>query len=264
MQKQHIQNKNKITAIILAAGMGTRLKPLTNNIPKCMVKVAGKPILYRQIETFRALGINDIVVVAGYNEDKIIDSSISKIVNPHYKSTNMVYSLMCASDFFNGNVIVSYGDIFYSQEVLQAILKTDEDIVVANDVMWFKYWSERFANPLDDAESFRIGANNKVVEIGKKTNDLNRIQGQFIGLIKCNQSGIDDIKSTYSACLDDSESKENAWGSGRNLEMAYMTDLLNEMAGKGRLHHTPINRGWFEIDSMSDLNVAERSIGELS
>ena len=87
--------------IILAAGFGNRLKPYTNDKPKCMVELLGKPILQYQIETLNALGLDDIVVVGGYHIEKIKGRNLKIIKNEQYDCTNMVSSLFCAEDFIN-------------------------------------------------------------------------------------------------------------------------------------------------------------------
>ena len=97
-----------VKAIILAAGQGTRLRPLTDDIPKCMVEVNGKPILNRQLDTLQSAGIENIIVVTGYEENKINDPRITKVFNEEYASTNMLYSLLCAEDYMEGNVIVTF------------------------------------------------------------------------------------------------------------------------------------------------------------
>lgn len=82
--------------IILAAGQGTRLRPLTDHCPKCMVEVNGKSIIERQLDTMHACGIEDkdITIIAGYRNDvlkeKFKDTEIQFIVNESYETTNMV------------------------------------------------------------------------------------------------------------------------------------------------------------------------------
>ena len=88
-------------AIILAAGMGTRMDKYTKNLPKCMLNFNGKPLIERQIETLRSVGINDIMVVKGYMPDKINIEGVKYYVNKNYENTNMVETLMCAEEEMN-------------------------------------------------------------------------------------------------------------------------------------------------------------------
>ena len=83
-------------AIILAAGEGKRLKHLTKNCPKCMIRLFGKSLLEHQIETFRKCGIDDITVIKGHRGEMINFSGIKYYDNKHYETTNMVETLFCA------------------------------------------------------------------------------------------------------------------------------------------------------------------------
>lgn len=255
---------NNHTAIILAAGQGSRLRPLTDHIPKCMVKVGDKPILLRQLDTLQAAGIEDIVVVAGYKKEKISDNRITVVENERFDSTNMIYSLFCAEEYLNGNVLICYGDIIYSKSVLNQILQDERDIVIASDKSWLPYWQSRCDDPLSDAESFVKNTNGKVKSLGKKASDINEVEGQFIGLIKLSAAGLEQFKKVYKECLSSESCSVNAWNAGRDLNNAYMTDMLNHLASQGKLHYSEIERGWFEVDNPDDLKVAEDNLHEIT
>ena len=141
--------------IILAAGMGSRLMPLTAKKPKCMVELFGKPLLHRQIATLRAGGAEKIIVVGGYQSEQLEADFDELVLNSAFDSTNMVATLFCALEHFTGNedLIISYGDIIFEPRVLAAVLECDAQIVTAVDQDWRKYWEIRLDNPLDDAES---------------------------------------------------------------------------------------------------------------
>ncbi len=251
-----------MTAIILAAGQGTRLRPLTNEIPKCMVEAANKPLLHYQLDTLQSSNIENIVVVTGYKEDKIDDPRLTKVFNKDYACTNMVYSLFCADKYLKGDIIITYGDIIYSEEVLNTLIKDKRDIVIASDEAWQKYWEARCEDPLLDAETFQKGENGKVQSLGKKAKSTNEIEGQFIGMVKLSPKGVERFKEEFNKCKNDETSRKNAWGSGRDLNNAYMTDLLNHFATKGELFFNPIHRGWFEVDEPSDLKVFLNSLDD--
>jgi len=254
---------NNYTAIILAAGQGTRLRPLTDNKPKCMVEVGNKPMLQWQFETLKSCGIENIVVATGYLEDKIPGEGITKVYNENYASTNMIASLFKGEEYIKGDVIISYGDIIYSEDVLNSLMDNPNDIVIASDEEWQPYWESRCDDPLDDAESFKKGEDGKVQSLGQKPESKEDVEGQFIGLIKLSQNGCEELRSVYHACKDDQECSENAWGSGRSLANAYMTDIMNYLASLGKLYYQPIHRGWFEVDNKRDLAIADERITEL-
>ena len=111
-------------AIVLGAGQGTRLRPLTNNSPKCMVPIFGKPILAYQIAAFHLVGIRELNVVTGYKSEAIQFDCLEKHKNERFEHTNMVYSLFCAADIMDGHddIIISYGDILFEPSVLQKLV----------------------------------------------------------------------------------------------------------------------------------------------
>ena len=99
--------------IILSAGIGSRLRPFTNDKPKCLVKVGGKPILQRQLEISKLCGINkkSISIVGGYFCDQLRKYDLNVIENKSFNSTNMVYSLFLGLKNLKieEDLIISYG-----------------------------------------------------------------------------------------------------------------------------------------------------------
>jgi choline kinase len=126
--------------IILAAGRGSRLTPLTDDKPKCLVKLFGKSLLEWQIEKFRKFGINDISVVTGYKKELISMDGIKIYYNKNFEKTNMIETLFCAEKEFNDTIIVSYGDIIFETSVLQKLIESKEEFSIIVDKKWKKYW----------------------------------------------------------------------------------------------------------------------------
>jgi len=246
--------------LILAAGQGTRLRPYTDSVPKCMVEAAGRPLLLWHLDTLESCGIQKIALVAGYKSEVIVDQRVTKLVNTRYATTNMIESLFTAESWLTGNVIIAYGDIVYSEKVLRGLMDDTRDVVVACDEEWESYWRQRFDDPLSDAETFVKGPAGSVVSLGRKTNKLSEVQGQYIGLIKLSSRGCELVKKLYYDAKGDDEQVVNAWGSGRSLEMAYMTDLLNQVAAMGELYYYSIHRGWVEVDDHIDLEIAKNQL----
>ena len=107
-----------MNAIILSAGMGTRLRPLTNEIPKCLVKVSGVPMVERQIQYLHEAGITDITLVSGYKAEKLDylkdKYGVDIVYNERYDSCNNIYSLYKVLDRF-GDTWVIEGDVFMNK-----------------------------------------------------------------------------------------------------------------------------------------------------
>lgn len=255
--------------IILAAGQGTRLRPLTDDRPKCMVEVNGKSIIERQLDTMRACGIKDkdITIVCGYCNDvlqnRFQETDIHFIVNEQYDTTNMVCSLMCAKDLLESeeDIIISYGDIIYDEMVFGKILEAKDDISVIVDDGWLGYWSERCENPLDDAETLMFDRDSYLTEIGQKTTELAKVQSQYIGLMRFKGQGLKHLLAVNAEAERRDRERESLWRTTRNYTKMYMTDLLQGLIDEGyKLRAVHIHRGWFEIDDCGDLKIVESKL----
>jgi len=250
---------NNLKVIILAAGQGERLRPLTENIPKCMVNFLGKSILERQIDIFQNLGINDISVVAGYCADKVNLDNITKFENKNFMTTNMVESLFTAEEKLDDSVIVSYGDIIFEPSIIQSLIDSRHDISVVVDENWKDLWNVRFENPLDDAESLVLDKNELILELGQKVDSIDNIQGQFIGLMKFQNDGIIDIINFYKKMKLIANSSTNPLNPNLPFEKSFMTDFLQGLIQNNqKLNAIIIKNGWLEIDSLKDYNLYQK------
>jgi len=242
--------------IILAAGRGTRLSPLTDEKPKCMVKLFGKSLLEWQIGVFRELGIKDISVVTGYKKELISIDDIKFYHNSNFENTNMVETLFCAEKEINETVIISYGDIIFQKSVVKKLIKSDENFSVIVDRKWRKYWDIRFDNPLDDAESLILDSKNYIKNIGQKTTNLDKIQGQYIGLMKFKEPATKIIKEFYRKTQNLSRENKNPLNPNLPFRLSYMTDFLQGLINeKYKLKAVLIENGWLELDSIHDYNI---------
>ena len=114
-----------MNAIILAAGQGKRLHPLTLTKPKCMIELFGNSLLEKQLSVFRKCGINDITVVTGYKSETIDFANVTYIENKNFMNTNMIESLFSAVENFSDSTIVSYGDIIFEERILKNVQLTE-------------------------------------------------------------------------------------------------------------------------------------------
>lgn len=238
-------------ALILAAGEGTRLRPYTLDRPKCLVEVDGVSLLDRQLAVLRSEGVGEVTLIGGYRSDMLKRPGVGLELNPRYAETNMVWTLFSAENALQGDVVLAYGDIVYSREILRALLASTADIAVAIDLDWEQYWRARNENPLDDAETLRMDASGNLLEIGQKPLSLDQIEGQYMGLMKFSPRGLEMLRDTFHrACA-------AASLRGKSPEKAYMTDLLQLMIDEGRtLSAVKVRGGWVEVDTVSDLESA--------
>ena len=251
-------------AIILAAGEGKRLRPLTNNTPKCLVNLFGKSLLQQQIETFRSCKIDDISVVTGHLNQMINFENITYFQNPNFKTTNMVETLFCAKEKLTNSVIVSYGDIIFEKNVLQKLIDSDDGLSVVIDKNWKKYWEMRFDNPLNDIESLILD-DGYISNIGQKVNSFDKIQGQYIGLMKFQNEGMSFLLDFYeNAKKKSKDERVNILNSNLPFEKSYMTDLLQGLINAGcKIKAVPVNNGWLELDSYHDYEVYNKKYKDI-
>lgn len=236
--------------IILAAGQGTRLRPYTNELPKCMVEFEGVTLLDRQIQVINCIGDQEIIIVGGYRSE-MLPAHYRAYINDDYENTNMLWSLFKAEDEMVDEVIISYGDIVYSPDILKKLVNSREDISVVIDKDWRAYWNSRSSNPLGDAESLKLTYDGYISEIGFTPLSLDGIEGQYIGLMKFSSNGINALKHFFHSAI-----KEGLIFSNRDVKRMYMTDVLQCLIdGKNKVKAVPIYGDWVEVDTVSDLHL---------
>lgn len=236
----------KASAVILAAGRGSRMKDLTAARPKCLVKLGGKPFLEWQLQAMRKAGIANILVVAGYLEE-CLQGEFKKVTNPRWESTNMLASLLCSAAFIDSNLaepgsrmVVSYSDIVYATGHVKKIMAATAPIAITYDTEWAELWKIRFENPLDDAETF-LQTDGWLREIGNRPVCMEQIQGQYMGLLSFDAKGWTIIRD---ACAD----------LGQQVDKTDMTSFLKILLARGAaIQAVPVAGQWCETDSQSDL-----------
>ena len=245
-----------MNVIILAAGEGKRLRPLTNDRPKCLIEFHGKTLLDRQVSVFQRCGIDNICVVTGYNDHMFKNSDLEYVYNENFLSTNMLKSLFCAEKKITESTIVSYGDIIFEEKVLRNLIDAEDDFSVIIDKNWEEYWKLRFDNPIDDAESLILD-HDCITNIGQKVDDISKINGQYIGLMKFQNDGIKKMKDFFIKCKQDyKENNINPLNSKRSFDDSYMTDFLQGLIKQGKkLKAIFIENGWLEFDNIQDYNL---------
>lgn len=234
--------------LTLAAGRGSRLEHQTESKPKCMTVVQHKPILFWQQQAQILAGAEVQAAVLGYKADKIEGYFQQTFINQNWQNSNMVSSLLQANEFFqNDSVIISYSDIVYHPSDLTLLSRASGDIVVAYDSDWLSQWAQRFENPLSDAETFKLTTTNQIKEIGKTPRSLSDIEGQFLGLIKITPKGWSIIVSYLNQYIESDIAK---------LDMTSLLQALIEVGIPVIAHK--VQHNWFEIDSLTDLEVANK------
>ena len=249
-------------AIILAAGMGTRLGKYTENLPKCMLDFNGETLIKRQIQTLNSAGITDIVVVGGYMFEKMKLSGVKYLVNENYENTNMVETLFVAEEEMNEDILVCYADILYEPRILKKILENKSDIGVCVDEDYWEYWDARMDNPEEDMESLIID-NGKIIELGDTNCEKDKAKSRYVGLIKFSKKGVEALKEVYHENKEKYFNSGSSWMKSKSFKKAYMTCMLQALINKGYLvNPITISRGWIEFDNVEDYERAIKWFNE--
>ena len=238
-------------AIILAAGMGKRLKELTQNNTKCMVKVNGITLIDRMLHQIEKYHLKQIIIVVGYEGQKLIDyihtldikTPITFVNNPIYDKTNNIYSLALAKDWLcNDDTLLFESDLIFEDSVLDALISDPRETLALVDK--YESWMDGTCVKLDDddnIEAFVPGKQFKFNEMNNyyKTVNLYKFSKHF-------------SKTHYVPFLD---AYQMALGRNEYYEqvLRVITMLDNPEIKAKRLEH----QKWYEIDDIQDLDIAE-------
>ena len=242
-------------AVLLAAGEGTRLRRHTEDRPKCLVEVAGRPLLDWQLEALSSGGIHDAVIVTGYRAEALQSYGNRRYHNADYTSTNMVATLMKARDEFDGSddLLIAYTDIVYEAGVVAAMNQPRTWIATSVDTQWLRLWSLRNQDPLDDAETLEIDGNGFLIGLGRRPATISRIEAQYMGLITVPAALAQSFIDFYDQLA------PNGPFEGRTRDLMYMTSFLQELIDAGHpVEAVKVAGGWFEVDTEEDLALYER------
>lgn len=220
------------------------MKDLTDERPKCLVELKGKSLLDWQLSALHSAGITDIGIVTGYKRELLANRGLVEFHNPRWAETNMVSSLVCAQEWLQSEpCIVSYSDIFYDAAAVLALMQCQADIAVTYDPSWLELWTQRFGDPLLDAETFRLNTDYTLAEIGNKPTTVHEVQGQYMGLLRFSPAGwaeVIRIRETLSQEL---------------CDRMHMTGTLQKVIEAGHIPvaAVPYTGAWGEVDSAEDL-----------
>ena len=238
-------------AIILAAGMGKRLKHLTQNNTKCMVKVNGVTLIDRMLHQIEKQNLSRIVIVVGYEGQKLIDyigtlgirTPIVYIDNPIYDKTNNIYSLALAKDYLlEEDTLLFESDLIFEDSVLQQLIDDPRETLALVDK--YESWMDGTCVKLaedDSIEAFVPGKKFRFEEIRDyyKTVNIYKFSKSF------SQTHYVPFLVAYEKALGENEYYE---------QVLRVITMLDEPVIKGKRLS---GERWYEIDDVQDLDIAE-------
>ncbi|MCL2603265.1 MAG: phosphocholine cytidylyltransferase family protein [Defluviitaleaceae bacterium] len=235
-------------AIILAAGRGSRMGEGTADIPKCLITLKGRTLLDWGLNSLKEAGFKhcDIGIVTGYKKEKINIKGVRYFHNDDWENTNMFVSLTRAREWLiNEPCIVCYSDIVYSAEAIKRLVASKYDIGITYYTGFWELWQNRFKNPLDDLETFKL-CEGKLIEIGNKPVSRDEICGQYMGLLRFSPMGWEQVEDVIKLPMKKPVCKLD------------MTALLQHLLELGIFVGTiACDEPWLECDNMDDLKYYE-------
>lgn len=226
--------------IIVAAGSGRRLMPLTKDSPKCLIELANRKIIDYTMDVLNDLNLEDIVMVVGHKSEKIrsyLGNKVKYVENKIYAKTNSMYSLWCARELFNNEFIYLHSDIIFEKDIVKRIINADASISLCVD-----------EKKVDDEDMKVKVVNNNIVNINKGI-PIEESKGEFIGIAKACGEGVNELQNALNVLVKDV-----------NNMNAYFEFAVEYLASNG-IPINPVytnNEFYAEIDFKEDLDrVAE-------
>ncbi|VAX23486.1 Phosphocholine cytidylyltransferase / Aspartate aminotransferase [hydrothermal vent metagenome] len=241
---------NVTTALLLAAGAGTRLQPLTLDAPKCLTEVGGVPILERLVDNLRAQGFDRLVVVIGHLGDRIQEflryhaggMRVDYVINPDYLTTNNIYSLWLARQQIREPFLLVESDIVFEARMLDDMLQPDK-IAVSRILPWM------------NGAKVELGLAKRVTcfsVCGDMCSDV--CQYKTVNIYSLSLNSWDKIEKRLSRYVSEGRLNE------------YYEVVFAEMIADGSLSFDAVffdSDRWYEVDTMADLSEAEHMFPDI-
>jgi len=241
-----------LKAIILSAGQGRRLLPLTESVPKCCLSLNGKKILEWQVEALTAAGIEEVLVVTGFAHHVVQDAvnqvesiPVRCLYNPFFALSDNLGTCWVARGEMSGPFVLINGDTLFEPAILERLLHGPHahPITLASD--------RKEAYDEDDMKIISRG--DRLERVGKKL-DLEHVNGESIGMMVFTEAGARSFVSKVERLM-----------SGPDGLARWYLSAIDELAGEGEVGICSIHGlGWCEVDDHDDLASAARRVGTWS
>lgn len=249
--------------IIVGAGRGGRLKPVTNEGPKCLMDgLGGRRVLDWILQALRAGGVDDIVFVGGYRMEMVqaLYPELRYYRNDRWRDNNILASLMYAASELDADVMVSYSDIVYGETIVQRLRETPGDLALAVDLEWLQHYEGRVGHSVEEAENVVLEGN-RVRRVGKHLSG-DTAEGEFIGLTYLSAVAARAMRDRFQELEADQLAP---FQQAEILDKAYVTDMLQELIDRGfDVRSTAVEDPWFELDTPYDLEKARSFLSTLT
>lgn len=241
--------------VLIGAGRGSRLEHQTDEIPKTLVPVMGRPMLEWILEALAAAGFTkkDVIFVCGYRQEVLRERypEFTYVVNAEWEHNNILESLLFARDLVGDGFVSSYTDIVYRGQAVKDVVASPHDKVLVCDTDWRRRYVRRTKHPESDAEKMRAEGS-RVVDISRVI-PSEEATGEFIGVAKFTARGARELFAAY----DEAKASCETLGD-RPFKKAYLIHLFQRMIERGsEFHRVDTPGGYMELDTLEDLSLAE-------
>jgi phosphoenolpyruvate phosphomutase len=254
-EKVYLPQVESVKGIVLAASKGTDFGILTDDKPKCMLEVFGKTILSRIVKTLSNCRIKDISVVVGYKHKAVNLANLNYVMNKEYSNTGALNSLCAAKDELSGTAVICFGDVLFEERILEDLLHTREDIVLAVDTSWCQ--GLKSDRTIDAVIGVEPPSNAYLSERCVPLKDIGihiehrAASGEWIGLMKVSPKGSDIVRTQLERFRSEDEAL---------FMKASMVDFLKYlMENDIRVSINYFSGRWLDIDSVEDIVEAHRT-----
>ena len=238
--------------VILTAGRGSRLNL---NLPKSIVKVDDRCMLDIQLSQLYSAGIKpeDITIVTGYKNNLFSKYDFEKVNNKSYKNTGQVYSISCASHLAGEKeVVVIYGDVLFEKELILELNNCTYNFIVPSYSNFKNLWINRGDIDFKDLETFSTN-NGKLLDIGNEVDNIDLVNGQFMGVLYFNNFYFSNFLEWYS------HYKKHFGPEASNVLQT--TTFLNYLINNNVDIFSTNYKGYFmELDSYDDLKLIQNTL----
>lgn len=234
-------------AVILVAGVGSRLRPLTDDRPKALMDLGGETILGRAVRLLRSAGVQEIVLATGYREDQIraalsrLGVTATLIENPAFDSTqNSVSLALCRAALSGKSFFKLDGDVVFQPGVLERLQRSNAELAVAVDS----------ARALDE-EAMKVRTEGDRIRAFGKRIPLAQAAAETIGIERLTRAAADRVFAAMEAAI------------ARGVRDRYYEDFYSELVESGALSAAAVEVGdlaWSEVDTFEDLERARRCV----
>jgi len=223
---------------------------LTRDRPKVMIPVAGKTVLRRLVDKFKAQGINEITVVGGYRSEAIDAQGVKLVVNPDWESGSELASLSCALEALSENTVLLYGDLLFRTYILNNLMDWEADLLVVVDSSPLEQAPGNkndlaFCSAADDRAMYQQKVSLERISSDSDWNGR-RPNGRWIGMLRARGAGRQHLLEALEQLRAEP-----------GFEALAVPDLINRLIENG---HAPqvqyISGHWMDINNLEDLQRA--------